>query len=604
MKYLLVLLLFTTTSLPQFYNDLRGIEDKSDNTHLFYRILVEENTFTMNSIYHLDLLSGSETLFLIETDSGDVKNVINDYEFWNRDPYKFIYSETLINTDTTTRIIKYTGEVLLVSQGKGGNIELSRQDTNIIYAEIDEFIYKTSDGGSNWNIIRTGILSSVSPFNHNLIFSARNDSIYKSVDGGNNFYLVSTAVTDSSDRYFYDIDGQHIYRLTFYDDGNYKQNLLFISTNQGEPYSWSEWSNMEFYLERFCIDVDTSIAGKLYLGLIPGYNNFSFNHEIYFSDTFGHLLDAFYEMDYQVNSIYAKPGTGTIYTATSRRLYSVTSDDKTLLSQLDINTEAFRFYPLKNGTKWVYNVHNYSWGGPYFEYFDYSIEVIGDTLMPDGLVYKQLKRISDYENYFYQRIDSTEAIVMEFSNQPVHYLWLAPEEGIILDYSPLIYQGMLESEKWGSEYKVKQYYRNIMDNAETYLLAENIGLSYRRKDFYSGTSETKLKGMILDGVVYGDTTLVNLEDAVNQPESFTLFQNYPNPFNPVTKIQYYLPYRNYITVKVYDMLGNQVSLLVNEEQQAGKHDILFNAERLSSGIYFYNISGEGINETRKMVLIK
>jgi len=90
---------------------------------------------------------------------------------------------------------------------------------------------------------------------------------------------------------------------------------------------------------------------------------------------------------------------------------------------------------------------------------------------------------------------------------------------------------------------------------------------------------------------------INLED-------YKLLQNYPNPFNPSTTISYNLVKSGIVTLKVFDLLGREVSTLVNEFQQSGLKEVSFNASNLSSGIYFYSISTPGFTDIKKMMLIK
>jgi hypothetical protein len=93
---------------------------------------------------------------------------------------------------------------------------------------------------------------------------------------------------------------------------------------------------------------------------------------------------------------------------------------------------------------------------------------------------------------------------------------------------------------------------------------------------------------------------------------FNLSQNYPNPFNPSTTIKYSIPsviasgtkQSQLVTLKVYDLLGNEVVTLVNEEKPSGIHEVYFNGANLSSGIYFYKLQAGSFIETRKMVLLK
>jgi len=86
--------------------------------------------------------------------------------------------------------------------------------------------------------------------------------------------------------------------------------------------------------------------------------------------------------------------------------------------------------------------------------------------------------------------------------------------------------------------------------------------------------------------------------------SFSLGQNYPDPFNPGTKIKYSVPYITHVLLKVYDLLGNEVGTLVNEEKPAGNYEITWNAADLSGGVYFYQMKAGNFIQTKKMILLK
>jgi Zn-dependent metalloprotease len=88
------------------------------------------------------------------------------------------------------------------------------------------------------------------------------------------------------------------------------------------------------------------------------------------------------------------------------------------------------------------------------------------------------------------------------------------------------------------------------------------------------------------------------------PGAFELSQNYPNPFNPATKIDYLLPQRAYIKIKVFDVLGREVYILANGIYEAGKHEIEFNGTNLPSGVYFYNLTSGSNSVTKKLLLLK
>jgi hypothetical protein len=96
---------------------------------------------------------------------------------------------------------------------------------------------------------------------------------------------------------------------------------------------------------------------------------------------------------------------------------------------------------------------------------------------------------------------------------------------------------------------------------------------------------------------------------VNLPQNFSLSQNYPNPFYPITSIQYAISNRQFVSLKVYDVLGNEIATLVNEEKPAGSYEVEFishsgNGRNLTSGLYFYQLTAGEFIQTKKMVLLK
>jgi len=106
--------------------------------------------------------------------------------------------------------------------------------------------------------------------------------------------------------------------------------------------------------------------------------------------------------------------------------------------------------------------------------------------------------------------------------------------------------------------------------------------------------------------------LTSIEPTPDLPKSYELSQNYPNPFNPSTKIIYTIPsviasgtkQSQLITIKVYDILGNEVATLVNEEKEPGIYEVEFSAANLASGIYIYRLHSPEFTDTKKMVLLR
>ena len=96
---------------------------------------------------------------------------------------------------------------------------------------------------------------------------------------------------------------------------------------------------------------------------------------------------------------------------------------------------------------------------------------------------------------------------------------------------------------------------------------------------------------------------VSVEDETI-PARFQLSQNYPNPFNPVTSIQYAVSSQQFVSLKVYDVLGNEVATLVNEEKSADSYVVRFDGQRLTSGIYIYKLETNNYLDVKKMILMK
>ena len=151
----------------------------------------------------------------------------------------------------------------------------------------------------------------------------------------------------------------------------------------------------------------------------------------------------------------------------------------------------------------------------------------------------------------------------------------------------------------------------------------NAGDSWQQQQSGTILKLNKVHFLDLDyGIAVGENGTILLTTTGGEPvtsvdkknetvESFQLFQNYPNPFNPSTKIKFTIPFveTEYIpslhtTLKVYDVLGNEITTLVNEEKSAGSYEVEFNAAGLPSGIYFYQLKVGSFIQSKKMVLLK
>jgi hypothetical protein len=151
--------------------------------------------------------------------------------------------------------------------------------------------------------------------------------------------------------------------------------------------------------------------------------------------------------------------------------------------------------------------------------------------------------------------------------------------------------------------------KKLEENWEKVGFVEGSGNSNSPKEYsfvdelaQNGKYSYRLKQIDFDGKFeYSDVVEVEVNVL---PTEFSLSQNYPNPFNPSTSIEYTVVSSEYVSLKVYDVLGNEVVTLVNEKKEAGKYRVNFNASSLSSGVYFYKIQAGSFNQVRKMMLLR
>jgi subtilisin family serine protease len=141
---------------------------------------------------------------------------------------------------------------------------------------------------------------------------------------------------------------------------------------------------------------------------------------------------------------------------------------------------------------------------------------------------------------------------------------------------------------------------------------DSIALIFKDKLLQGVDPKPSLQGKTVSGGrlnVYNSVVLIqNLTANGNisgvMPKFYNLYQNYPNPFNPSTVIRYDVPKAGFVSLKVYDAIGREVAVLVEKTVESGVYDAVWNAESLTSGVYFYKLEAEGFAKTNKMVLIK
>jgi len=284
-----------------------------------------------------------------------------------------------------------------------------------------------------------------------------------------------------------------------------------------------------------------------------------------------------------------------------------------ILAQPDSVKQTIKYYPLNNGNYWEYHESIGELGGAYTTSPNYWLNVIGDTVFSNGKTYKKIKQGSfSYSdiNWRYERIDSTTLAVYRLYNgveYKIDSLSAKPGDRIACSHFNIPFIKFTNCISEGEEtWFDQQYMVKTMQDPSTsmnyqYKLVEGLGFCYSVS--YEGIFQaTKLTYAKINGVEYGIKTGINRNDQI--PTQFILFQNYPDPFNSTTKINYTVPKSVFTTIKVYDVLGREVTTLVNENKSAGDYSIQFDGGKLVSGIYFYRMKAGDFVQTKKLILLK
>jgi len=160
-----------------------------------------------------------------------------------------------------------------------------------------------------------------------------------------------------------------------------------------------------------------------------------------------------------------------------------------------------------------------------------------------------------------------------------------------------------------TEVTANLFYQTISKEYIEFLRDENIGNTYDFNNwgsrlYSSWESRGKSQPVLMDSITVPVQPLAVDDEGRIVPSTFALMQNYPNPFNPVTSIQYSVPSTQFVTIKIYDLIGREVKILVREIKHIGTYNVTFDASNLPSGIYLYSLTTESHKQTKKMLLIR
>jgi len=323
--------------------------------------------------------------------------------------------------------------------------------------------------------------------------------------------------------------------------------------------------------------------------------------------------DSFYVFNYSLENIFNKDGISI--TSIPKNDIPNVSIEITLSNQhfnlgdqaildLIINTNIPRgnvvWMPLQLGNVWEYNEYIADEG--IYSNFQYKIidsldnnsnisyviekwrlnEMVWNEIAQDTIKTDLLNNLVDQNNEYYI--------------YPYFYLW---------QWDRVAYSESLSKVAYLTEFSF-----NLTGLEIDGIAAADVGILnyYQANTGFPPTYHITLNGAKVNGViVYGTITDI-VENLIIQPKEFFLQQNYPNPFNPSTKISWQAPVSGWQTLKVYDVLGNEVATLVDEYRNAGSYEVEFKSSvgsrQLANGVYFYQLKAGKYFETKKMILLK
>jgi len=274
---------------------------------------------------------------------------------------------------------------------------------------------------------------------------------------------------------------------------------------------------------------------------------------------------------------------------------------------MHISTRAQDIAPLQLGNVWVYEALS--------DLDRYSI--IDTNILIDTVSYFKLKiQTHAFESFRFIRVtkDGFYAIRKDSTypssnNEEFYYklnakmgeTWTSPLPPTVYTIEDTIV-GNVFGEPTTVKYLVQDAAIVILDEYWT----EKFG---NLSSFDFGDPLVVLKGCVIDGVVYGDTSfnIVKVTNENKLPNKFMLKQNYPNPFNPETSIAYNLHEPGYVNLTIYNLLGKIVAVLVDEFQESGNYVVQFSTNKyqyLASGVYIYKLSAGSFTAIKKLVLLK
>lgn len=537
------------------------------------------NPFNPNSIY-----IRKENRMYHSTDSGKVLNEIHNLD---------VLSFTIDYNDTLTIYACMSGNTF-----------------------VDKNIMKTTNGGLDWFLLTNGFPEDfaistriiMDPMNSNILY-APVLGIYKSTDGGENWFKVKL------NTYGY---------LNFVDES--QNGKIFTRSFISEDYgvSWIRLKhsfnsylislgNMKFNPMNsnngLAIDIDSSYPVHLVNTTDNGFTWNYFTHidltsfvNIFYHPTIENLIFASAKYDPQWPELFLRSTDEGVnwdtiyYSQFQNTIFDI------IFYTVEINTILARanFYIMKStdlGVSWEQKMNGI------VRELDFSC-IVPDPHDPDRFYLGQQGR--QEKGHLYVTNDAGESwqLIDSFLKE------LDPWVSVNAIYPDPVIPGRLYV---GLNHNGNPFTGMPYSHGGLYL-TENYGKTWRKvfdggiRDIFADTDSPRtIYANTRYGIIrFKDTLIVSSVNSFGTeiPKSYSLEQNYPNPFNPSTNIHFSIPEEGFVSLKLFNILGQKIVTLVNEVKRAGKYEITFDASQLTSGIYFYSLNAGNYIQTKKLILLR
>ena len=445
-----------------------------------------------------------------------------------------------------------------------------------LYITVIQQLYKSTNGGTNWTNITTmfngyAFQSAFVDNNDNVWATSTNSGIIKSSDAGNSWtnYINGLTATDVSS-------------LAADGAGNLYASIpgkgLFSSTDNGN--SWNKINMVNYEEDTYIVTVELIPSGGLIVYNVYNGIKTSTNLTDWTSFSTGLTNQAIRELAVSNDYYFAAGWDGKIFRTPRSAANWVEITDTSATGycyDLFVSSTGELYYlfdeevfkSTNNGDDWIdvgSSIDGYS--------FSITQNSFGDIFVgTDQGVYRSTDAGSSWTEDASGLIDGALSLAIFNGNN--------------------IFAGGYASLSWSNDFGQNwSSYTSGIENCRI------IDLAFGSGDVLFAAAERM-------GIYRTTSAITSVDDNENQVlNNFTLEQNYPNPFNPSTSIKYAINNREFVQLKVYNVLGKEVAILVNEFKPAGSYEINFDASKLSSGVYFYTLNAGTFIETKKMILVK